>query len=807
VDGIKKLIHEVHRRSLWQVLGIFLAASWVVLQVVEVLTETAGLPDWTPTMALVLLLIGLPICLATAFVQEGMPGHEHHRARGPVASDDRAGSVGSNAAVGSGASDADGRAPRGTEAGWDEGVPTAGASLETPLSDSRRLLTWRNAILGGVGAFALLGFSLIAYFVMWTTGLGPVGSLVAQGVLDERDPVLLAEFDNRTSDETLGSVVTDALRVDLLESQVVTLVDDALVSETLRRMGRNTASAVTSEIAREVAVREGIKAVIEGDVSSVGGGYLLAVEIVSAADGSSLAAFRETAESDAELLPAIDRLSQKLRERAGESLRDIRAGEPLEAVTTSSLDALKMYVQAERLYDEGDRLGAIDLLEDAVARDSTFAMAWRKLAVIYSNIGGEADAVRRASSAAYQHRDRLTERERYLAEAYYHDQVTLDYEARADAYRRVLEIQPDDATALNNLAIHYGNRGEWDRAIELYVRAIEGPGRTRNSFNNLGIALYNNGDSEASLETLRQGFELYPLDGDMRAREIRLLWGLGRHEEALESGRAVIRDFPDEVLTHLIILANMAGVETSRGHLDAARDYLEERRALAATVGRPGAVFASEVALARLDVMTGSDSVAAVRRIEGRFDDIFADVPEANRPYGDVAGLWAFLGGDVERARVWSDRALASFPPEAVGSPFYEELLLLIEAFMSLPTGGFDVALTNFREVIRRQNNCDDCYLDVVADAHQGLEQPDSAIVYLERFFAVQKFDFVDAQEAQAADRLTQLAELYEEVGRREDAAATWTRFADRWEDADPVLQPRVAEARARAERLARGGG
>ena len=68
------LIHEIHRRSLWQVLGFYLAASWIVLQVIDVLTNNFGLPDWVPAFALVLLLIGLPIVLGTAFVQEGIRG-------------------------------------------------------------------------------------------------------------------------------------------------------------------------------------------------------------------------------------------------------------------------------------------------------------------------------------------------------------------------------------------------------------------------------------------------------------------------------------------------------------------------------------------------------------------------------------------------------------------------------------------------------------------------------------------------------------------------------------------------------------
>ncbi len=71
---LKRLIREIHRRSLWQVLGIYLVASWAVLQVVDTLVGTLGLPDWFPPLALALLLVGLPIVLATAFVGERGPG-------------------------------------------------------------------------------------------------------------------------------------------------------------------------------------------------------------------------------------------------------------------------------------------------------------------------------------------------------------------------------------------------------------------------------------------------------------------------------------------------------------------------------------------------------------------------------------------------------------------------------------------------------------------------------------------------------------------------------------------------------------
>ena len=46
MDRIRKLIHEAHRRSLWQVLSVYMVGSWVALQVVESISESAGLPDW-----------------------------------------------------------------------------------------------------------------------------------------------------------------------------------------------------------------------------------------------------------------------------------------------------------------------------------------------------------------------------------------------------------------------------------------------------------------------------------------------------------------------------------------------------------------------------------------------------------------------------------------------------------------------------------------------------------------------------------------------------------------------------------------
>src|SRR5688500_17915161 len=119
---LKTVLDELHRRSLWQVLGIYLAASWGVLQFVDFLTNHVGLPPWVLPLAMVLCAIGLPIVMATAFVQRGHPLQQRV-----------------------------------------EVDPTLLPGFEPTMAASprviRHVLTWRRALLGGALAFVGLGMT------------------------------------------------------------------------------------------------------------------------------------------------------------------------------------------------------------------------------------------------------------------------------------------------------------------------------------------------------------------------------------------------------------------------------------------------------------------------------------------------------------------------------------------------------------------------------------------------------------------------------------------------------------------------
>src|SRR5688572_29427610 len=402
------------RGMLRKALAIYAAAFVVVAVLAKAAIVGIGLPDWVFPGALVVMGLGLPVILFTAFVQKATrralietptltPGGSH--------------------------------APHGT--------------LATIAVKAAPLVSWRRTALGGafaVGAFIVL---IGGWMLMRTLGIGPSASLIGSGKLSEKDRVILAEFKGPATDSLLGPTVTEAFRTDLAQSQSLSVMPVSGVREALQRMQRPVGTRVDYALAREIASREGIKAVVEGEVVTLGGAYVLSARLTATQTGDEMASFRETADNAADIIPAISRLSKKLRERTGESLKNIQNARSLERVTTPSLQALQKYVAGVRaIEEEGDWDRGKTLIEEATTLDTGFAMAFRKLVVEMNNRGYPRADVTRTLQKAFDHRERLGESERYLTIAGYYTYGPKPDRSRAiSAYESLLENDPLNVAA------------------------------------------------------------------------------------------------------------------------------------------------------------------------------------------------------------------------------------------------------------------------------------------------------------------------------------------------------------------------
>ncbi|MGH7586882.1 MAG: protein kinase domain-containing protein, partial [Gemmatimonadales bacterium] len=405
-----------------RVAALFAFAALGVTVLAFAATRIAGLPDWVWMGAAALMAIGFPIMLYTSRL-------ERRRAE----------------------------------------ALTRGTLRFEPEPAHHGWFTWRRALLGGALALGGLTILAVGYAGARALGIGPGRTLVSSGLLGATDRLILADFANRTSDSTLGPSLTEALRVDLAQSKVVRLLGAREIAAARIRMQLPADAPADEAVALEIAKREGAKAVIAGEIAPLGRGFVLTARVIETATGEERVAVRETAADPDHLLSALDDLSASLRERVGESLKSIRAGEPLERVATPSLEALRVYSAGVRAFEEGDYEDAVPLLEKAIRADSGFGMAWRKLAVTLGNLGTRRTEARDAAQRTYQLRDRLPPVERYLAEALYFSNVEFAPDRAIAAYRAALDFDPAETAARNNLGLML-NRVERFAEAEVVLR-------------------------------------------------------------------------------------------------------------------------------------------------------------------------------------------------------------------------------------------------------------------------------------------------------------------------------------------------
>ncbi len=789
---LKSLVGEVHRRSLWQVVGIYLGASWIVLQVIETLTETAGLPDWIGPFAIVLLLVGFPIMLATAFIQEGLAkSREREPASAATAAGEGEVAAPHESSTASTATEAATLASRETEG--------PAPSATSGLGAHHRIFTWRNALLGGVAAFTLLGIVTAAWIVMRTAGIGPAASLVAQGVLDERDAIILADFQSRAGDSVMAQVVTEALRVDLSQTDAVRLADPAFVNGALRRMERD-GGRLDVEVAREVALREGIKGVMGGEIGAVGSGYVLTAQLVSPESGEILISERETAADSSKIIGAIDKLSRRVRQRIGGSLRSIQSKPALEGVTTGSMDALRKYSQAVRAVDTGRGQRGIALLEEAVELDPEFAMAWRKLGATLTGAGEQEARAVEAYTKAYENRDRLTERERYLTVGIYFFLVIEDPEAAIHAYQSLLEIDPDDSWALNNLGLVYGANRDFERAADLYRRSLEADSTNAAiPYSNLVGALVAAGRPEDAERELAEWASQYPEANRPVAQAARLAALSGERESAVQrfgelreraAGNPYWIGVADEGLAQLA-LAEGRFVE-SEAHLADRLETLSER-------GLGGAYLEAMAFRAAARAVVLGNLPNAHRDLSAALTEYpLAEMELLDRPYTLLATVFAIIQ-DPEQARSLLQEFENELTPEFRRGTL-DNAAERAHGQIALAEGRYDEAIGHFRR--SDEGICRLCPLPGLAAAYDGAGERDSAIAVYERYVTTPGLNRLIGDQVYLGVTYERLGQLHDEREDWEKAAEYYAKLVDLWKEADPELQPRVQAAQRRLDEI-----
>lgn len=277
--------------------------------------------------------------------------------------------------------------------------------------------------------------------------------------------VLVAHFENRTGDTALDGTLEYAMQRELSNSGFLQVVPSERVDDVLRLMKKPVNTPLEQAMAREVCLRDGtIQELVTGQVAKLGSVYVLSATIVDPRTGAILHSVSEEANTATAIPSAVRRLSNQVRNVAGESLAQIKeSNASLEQATTPSLRALQLYSQGMVFVNE-ERWGpAAELLEQAVQADPDFASAHVYLAWCDLQLGHGRQA-NLHFKRAFELADTATDRERYFILGSYYDSVG-QAEKSIESYEVLVRLFPDHYWGENNLQIAYEAAGRYGEAI------------------------------------------------------------------------------------------------------------------------------------------------------------------------------------------------------------------------------------------------------------------------------------------------------------------------------------------------------
>jgi tetratricopeptide (TPR) repeat protein len=671
------------------------------------------------------------------------------------------------------------------------------------------VLLRRRTGQGAVYALGTLAVVVTAFMAMRALGIGPFGSLLATGELDQRDRVLIADFTVSGGDTTLGRVVSDAVRAGLKESSAFRLVDQSAVAAALERMARSVTTRIDLATAREIAQREGYKAVVDGDVAVVGGSYILAVRLVTGDSARELASARATAAGPEQLIEASDEVSRALRRKAGESLRRVQNAPALARATTGSLEALRKYSEGSRVFNlEADALSAVRLLREAVEIDTLFAEAWSLLAsaIVNARIDGfggpEADA---AIQRAYDLRDRVSAdtRDRITA-MYFRIGVQRDRAKVIAAYDAML-ARGDSNRILGSLAWELLDRREFARAETLLRAAVRRDTMSLHEQVILIQAFVTQGRLREADSAIAVDRRRSPNRVAVEMEAVRLLRSQGRLDEfkrSLDSARAA-RNAVDPAFA----LRELSRLAVDRGRLREWKTLEAEKQERDRSVGRSSSELDATMNEMFLRSLYDLPVETHLQRIEATLrEQPIEELPLQSRPYISLGIVYA-LAGHPDRARAMLRRYDTEVTDTLIRR-MQRGGVDAAEGVIAMAEGRWAVAVENLRRADRLPDGpagrCDVCLsynlLYVFSEAGMADSVLAEYATYRATGYGSRERDGPDIDLG--AQAYLSLARIYDQRGDTAQAVAHYREFIDLWKDADPELQPRVSEARSRLRAL-----
>jgi serine/threonine protein kinase/tetratricopeptide (TPR) repeat protein len=687
--------------------------------------------------------------------------------------------------------------------------------------DQRQFKAPRKSLWIGLGAIALVIIALVLILKQGILKRGITPSKI------KANSIAVMYFDNHTDEPNLEKIFVDMLTTNLSRYEELEVLSSQRLFDIFKLIGEDKIETMDKHIATEVANRAQVKTMLLGSIIKFGNRIRINTQLCDVQTGSNIGSEQVEGSKLEDIFTMADSLTARVRVRLEVSVPGV-GEQPLKIadVTTNSYQAYKYFIQGREASEKRYFQDAREFLENAIALDSTFAIAYLSLSRVNIQLERYEESYKEISQAKL-FTDKATEKERLLIEAYYTSQIERDSDKYFNLLIKITKKYPNEKLGHHDLAYYYrAVAQQFDKAIEECNKVLELDPNYGSALSNLGYIYAEMGDFKKSIYHFKRYASIFPEDANPFDSMAEVYFKMGLLDKALETYKrasaikpgfsdwqlsyiyALKEDYPSAMEWIDLYIANEASKSRQAGgywwrglyhYLLGRYELTEHDLILTKVVAETGD---SDFWLIAIDWLKGwiyydRDEFELSKKHFKSWTDHAKWHPEAFQSW------WLFLQGlvDVKQGKISSAKAkqadmkiLTSEVNEWKEVEIYYNELLLAEILIAEGTPE-KVAHIGMKDTLKVIGRLYSTFIppinvpfmkDVWARAYYQAGDLDRAIAEYERLITF---------NPKSKDRRLinpkyhyLLAKLYEEKGWSDKAIKEYEKFLDIWKDADESL-------------------
>jgi len=376
------------------------------------------------------------------------------------------------------------------------------------------------------------------------------GSLFSGSAKKAHGPVAslaILPFRNASGDASLdwlGSSLAEMLSTDVGQSASLRTVSPDRLHQVLRDLHLNPNSQLDPQMLKQLGEFSNAQTLVWGQYVKVGDQIRIdaTLQDLKRERTSNLKA---EAQSEKDLLAAVDRLAQSIRENLAlspEIVKELQA--QAFRPSSKSTDALRDYNQGIELGRQGNNLEAQKKFESATQEDPDFALAFSRLAQTYSNLGYDNEA-ERYSRRAVELSASLPTSEKYLIEAN-NARIQNDSQKAIAAYQNIVKVAPEDPDVQFTLASLYEDANDFDNARAHLAKVLEQDPKYVDALLASGRVEIKSGNPQNGLDFLNRALTL-AIQLDNQEEKAAILQAIGVAYRLTDKPQEALRNYQESM--------------------------------------------------------------------------------------------------------------------------------------------------------------------------------------------------------------------------------------------------------------------